>query len=158
MGTPQNTRWGLRSSGNTRLEPENAWDSFLFAAGVPEVSRGDSYLCAETMVMPHAETEIEEVTPEGHRLEAMLPQQQIPWRRGRPRKNKEVGGESQIPIESHARSAAEEFLMCTIRLKLVETISRGSGNRMRRTKALGSNIRAPSQQLEQEQLAIAELY
>jgi hypothetical protein len=41
---------------------------------------------------------VEEVTSEGHKLEATLPQQQIPWRRGRPRKNKEVGGEIQIPL------------------------------------------------------------
>jgi hypothetical protein len=94
MGTPQNARRGLRGSQSTRLEPQNAWDSFLFAAGVPEASKGDSYLHMETMVSPHAEAEVEEVTSEGHKLEATLPQQQIPWRRGRPRKNKEVGGET----------------------------------------------------------------
>jgi hypothetical protein len=48
--------------------------------------------------------------------------------------------------------------MRAIQLEPVKTISRGSGSRMRRTKALGSSVRAPSQQLEQTQLAIAELY
>jgi hypothetical protein len=144
MGTPQNARRGLRGSRSTRPEPQNAWDSFLFAAGVPEASKGDSDLCAEMMVSPHAEAEVEEVTSEGHRLEAMLPQQQIPWRRGRPRKNKEVRGESQILIESCARSAAEELLMRAIRLEPVETPSRGSGSRMRKTKASGSNVRGPN--------------
>jgi hypothetical protein len=157
MGTPQNSRWGLRGSRSARPEPQNAWDSFLFAAGVPEASKGDSYLRVEMMVSPRAEAEVEEVTPEGLRLEGTLPQQQIPWRRGRPRKNKEVG-ENQIPIESCARSVVEEFLMRAIRLEPVETTSRGSGSRMRRTEASGSNVREPSQQLEQAQLAIAELY
>jgi hypothetical protein len=101
--------------------------------GVPEASKGYFDLHAETMVSPHAEVEVEEVTSEGHKVEVMLPQQKIPWRRGRPRKNKEVGEENQILIESRARSAAEEFLMRVIRLEPVETISRGSRNRTRRT-------------------------
>jgi hypothetical protein len=158
MGTPQNSRWGLRGSRSTRLEPQNAWDSFLFAAGVPEASKGDSYLHVENIVSPHVEAEVEEVTSEGHKLEATLPQQQIPWRRGRPRKNKEVGGESQVPIESCARSAAEEFLMHAIWLEPVETTSRGSGSQTRREEASGSNVRGPNPQLEQAQLTIAELY
>jgi hypothetical protein len=107
MGTPQNTIWGLRGSQSARPEPQNAWDSFLFAVGVPEASKGDSYFHMEMMVLPHAEVEVEEVTSEGHKLEVMLPQQQIPWRRGRPIKNKEVGGGSQILIESCARSVCQ---------------------------------------------------
>jgi hypothetical protein len=47
MGTPQNTRWGMRSSRSARLEPQNAWDSFLLATGIPEASKGGSYLCVE---------------------------------------------------------------------------------------------------------------
>jgi hypothetical protein len=78
MGSPQNTRRGLRGSRSARLEPQNAWDSFLFAVGVPEASKGDSYLHVEMMVSPHAEAEVEEVMSEGHKLEVTLPQQQIP--------------------------------------------------------------------------------
>jgi hypothetical protein len=48
--------------------------------------------------------------------------------------------------------------MRAIRLEPVETTSRGSGSRMRRTDASGSNVREPTQQLEQAQLAIVELY
>jgi hypothetical protein len=65
MGTPQNARWGMQRRRSTRIEPQNAWDSFLFIAGIPEASKGDSNLSAETMVPPHVEVEVEEVTPGG---------------------------------------------------------------------------------------------
>jgi hypothetical protein len=74
MGTPQNTRQGLQGSRSARHETQNSWDSFLFATGVPEASKGDSYLHAEMMVSPYAEAEVEEVTSEGHKLEARLSQ------------------------------------------------------------------------------------
>jgi hypothetical protein len=75
MGTPQNSRWGLQGNRSARLEPQNIWDSFLFAVVVPEASKGDSYLCAKTMISPCVEAEVEKFTSEGNRLEAMLPQQ-----------------------------------------------------------------------------------
>jgi hypothetical protein len=67
--------------------------------GVPEASKGDSYLPTEKMVSPHEEVEVEEFTPKGLRLEGTLPQKKIPRRRGRPRKIKKVE-ENQNPIES----------------------------------------------------------
>jgi hypothetical protein len=48
--------------------------------------------------------------------------------------------------------------MRAIQLEPVENTSRGSGSRTRRTDASGSNVREPTQQLEQAQLAIVELY
>jgi hypothetical protein len=101
--------------------------------------------------------EVEEVVPEGRTLEDMPPQQQIPRKRGRPRKNKEAG-ETQIPSEPCARSTAEELLMRVIQLEPVEVTSRGSGSRTRRTDAMDTNVREPTQQLKQAQLAIVELY
>jgi hypothetical protein len=98
MGTPQNARRGLRGSRSAKREPQNDSNSFLFTVGVPEASKGDSDLCTEMMVSPHVKVEVEEVMSEGHRLEATLPQQQIPQRRGRPRKNKEVRGESKYRL------------------------------------------------------------
>jgi hypothetical protein len=76
------------------------------------------------MVSPHVEVEVEEVTLEGQTLEATPPQQQIPQRRGRPRKNKEAW-ENQIPIKSCARLIAEELHMRAIQLDPVETTSQG---------------------------------
>jgi hypothetical protein len=91
------------------------------------------------MVSPRAKAEVEEVTPEGLRLEGTFPQQQIPWRRRRYKKNKEVW-ENQISIESCARSGAEEFLMRAIWIEPVETTSQGRGSRTRREKASSSNV------------------
>jgi hypothetical protein len=144
MGTPQNISWGTRSRRSARLEPQSTWDSFLLATGIPEVSKGGFYLRAKMMISYHAKVEVEEVVPEGRMLEAMPPQQQIPWRRGRPRKNKEVG-ENQIPSESCARSTAKELLMRVIRLEPVEATSRGSGRITRRKDAIGSNVRELTQ-------------
>jgi hypothetical protein len=91
------------------------------------------------MVSPYGEAKVEEVTLGGRMLEAMPPQQQIPQRRGRPRKNKEAC-ENQILIESCARSVAEALLMHDIRLEPIENTSRGSGSGTRRTNASGSNV------------------
>jgi hypothetical protein len=100
---------------------------------------------------------VEEVVQEGKMLEALSPQQQIPWRRGRPRKNKEAG-EIQVPNKPRAKSVVEELLMRAIRLEPAEGTSRGSGSRTRRTDVMGTNVREPSQQLKQAQLVVAELY
>jgi hypothetical protein len=109
------------------------------------------------MISHHSEPGVEEVAQEGKTLEALSPQQQIPQRRGRPRKNKEAG-ETQVPNKPRAKSVVEELLMHVIRLEPVEGTSRGSGRRTRRTDVMGTNVREPSQQLKQAQLAVAELY
>jgi hypothetical protein len=157
MGSPQNTRRGLRGSQSARSEPQHAWDSFLLASSVSEISKGGPYLCSKMMSVPQAEVEVEKISSEGHMLEAMPSQKQTPRRRGRPRKNKEVGG-SHILTELSAHPTAEEFIMHATWLEPVGTTSRGSGSRMRRTGVSGSNVENPNQQLEQAQLSIAELY
>jgi hypothetical protein len=81
--------------------------------GIPKASQGDSDLRMEMMVSPYVEAEAKEFTLGGRTLEAMPPQQQIPQRRGRPRKNKEAC-ENQIPTEACARLVAEALLMCII--------------------------------------------
>jgi hypothetical protein len=78
MGSPQNARRGPRGSQSARLEPQHVWDSFLLAAGIPEVQKENYYLHAETIVSLRAETEVEETTSKGRGLESTLPQQQIP--------------------------------------------------------------------------------
>jgi hypothetical protein len=52
----------------------------------------------------------------------------------------------------------KELLMCTIRLEPVEGPSREACGRKRRIDVEGPNIRELSQQLNQAQLAITELY
>jgi hypothetical protein len=78
------------------------------------------------MSTPQAEVEVEKITSEGHMLEAIPSQKKTPWRRGRPKNNKEVGG-IHILTELSAHSAAEEFIMHSTRLEPIRTTSRGSG-------------------------------
>jgi hypothetical protein len=68
------------------------WDSFLLTISIPRDPKGDSPLPTGKVTSHHAEEE------EGKTLEALSPQQSIPRKRGRPRKNKETG-ESQAPSE-----------------------------------------------------------
>jgi hypothetical protein len=157
MGTPQNIRKGMRSSRSARPEPQSDWDCSYSQRASPRFQREDSHLRVEMMISHRAKAEVEEVVSEGRTLEDMPPQQQIPQRRGRPRKNKEAG-ETQVPSEPCARSVVEELLMHAIRLEPVEGTSQESGSRMRRTDAMGTNVRESTQQLKQAQLAIVELY
>jgi hypothetical protein len=133
------------------------WDSFFLTAGIPKDPKGDFPLPAERVISHRVEAGVEEAVQEGKMLEALSPQQKIPWRRGRPKKNKEAG-ETRVPSEPRARSAAEELLMRAIRLEPVEGTSRESWSRMRRTDVEGTDVRESSQQLKQVQLAITELY
>jgi hypothetical protein len=135
----------------------NNWDSFLLTAGIPKDPKGDFPLPVERVTSHRAEAETGRVAEEGKTLEALSPQQSIPQRRGRPRKNKEVG-ETQVPSEPRAKSVTEELLMRAIQLEPVEGPSRESWGRRRRTDTEGTDVREPSQQLKQAQLAIAELY
>jgi hypothetical protein len=135
----------------------NNWDSFLLTVGIPKDPKGDFPLPTERVTSHRAEAEAGRVAEEGKTLEALSPQQSIPQRRGRPRKNKEVG-ETQVPSEPRTKSVAEELLMHAIRLEPVEGTSQESWGRRRRTDTEGTDVHEPSQQLKQAQLAIAELY
>ena len=73
MGTPQNIRRGMGSSRSARLEPQSAWDSFLLAVRISEVSKGGSYLRPETMISHRVKAKVEEVVPKGRTLEDMPP-------------------------------------------------------------------------------------
>jgi hypothetical protein len=101
MGSPQNARQGLWGNRSTGSNPQHAWDSFLSTQGIPEVPKENYDLRKGDVVSLCVDTEVEENPSEGHRLENTLPPQKIPWRRGRPRKNKEVG-EHQNLVESCA--------------------------------------------------------
>jgi hypothetical protein len=107
--------------------------------GIPEVSKGGSYLRIEMMISHRTKVEVEEVVPKGRTLEYMPPQQQIPQRRGWIRKNKEVG-ETQIQSKLCARSVAEQLVMHVIHLEPVKVTIWGSDSRTRRTYAMDSNI------------------
>jgi len=109
------------------------------------------------MVSPCVGTEVEEVTSEGQMLETTPLRQKILRRRGRPRKNKEAR-ENQNQIESCTGLAVEELLIRSIDLEPIKNTSRGRGSRMRSMDASRSNVRDPTQQMEQAQISIVEIY
>jgi hypothetical protein len=91
-------------------------DFLLIISGIPKDLKGYLSLSTER-VMPHRVKDVvEETAQEGKMSEALYPQQKIPWRRSRPKKNKEAE-ETRVPSEPHARSAVEELLMRAIRLE-----------------------------------------
>jgi hypothetical protein len=90
-------------------------------------------------------------------VETLSPQQRIPQRRGRPRKNKEAV-ETKLSDEPRAQSITEKLLMRVIRLEPLEGTSRESRSRTRRMDASGSNDQETTQQLKQAKLSIAKLY
>jgi hypothetical protein len=76
----------------------NNWGSFLLPACISKDKKGDLFIPAERVTPCHAEAKAGRAAEEGRTLETLSPQQQIPQRRGRPRKNKEAGG-TQVPSE-----------------------------------------------------------
>jgi hypothetical protein len=119
MATSQSIRKGTWSSRIARSKPQNDWESFSPATGIPKDAKGVIPLPTETIRSNRAEPEAERLVQGGKTVEAPSPQQQIPRRRGRPRKNKEVE-EARVSEESRARSVAEELLMHAIRWSPLE--------------------------------------
>jgi hypothetical protein len=78
------------------------------------------------------------------------------WRRGRPRKDSSKGEENHLSVKMKVRPAPEGSAMPTAWSGMVGTTSGGNGRRQE--KAPGPPVESPTQQLEQANLAIAELY
>jgi hypothetical protein len=100
---------------------------------------------------------VEILAQEGKIVEAPSPQNQMPRRRGRPRKNKEAV-EDQFLEDSCARSVAEELFMHTIRLEPIGGLICERRRRTRKIDITGTNDQDPSQKLKQENLGITKLY
>jgi len=92
------------------------------------------------MMSYRAKAKVEEVAPERRTLEDMPPRQQIPRRRGRPRKNKEAE-ETQVPNKPHAKLVAKELLMHAIWLEPVEGTSQGTERGTKRIDVVVTNVR-----------------
>jgi hypothetical protein len=116
MVTSQSTRKGTRSSRTARSEPQRDWDSFSPAAGIPKDVKGTILLPTEKTRSNRGKYEMEGFTQEGKTVRAPSPQQQMPRRRGRPRKNQEIM-EARISEEPCIRLIAEELLRRAIRLE-----------------------------------------
>jgi hypothetical protein len=143
METSQNMNKGTHSGRITRLEPQSDWDSFSLRTGFPKGER-EIFPSPTGMTKSHLSgLGMEETTQEGRTVETLSPQQWIPQRRGRPRKNKEVV-ETKLSDESRAQSIVEKLLMRIVRLEPLD--------------ASGSNYQETTQQLKQAKLSIIELY
>jgi hypothetical protein len=77
----------MQSSRTVRFKPQRHWDAFSPATGIPKNVKGTIPLPVEETRSIHKKFETEGFTQEGNTAKALSPQQQIPWRRGRPRKN-----------------------------------------------------------------------
>jgi hypothetical protein len=126
MMTSQNKKKGTRSSKIAKLEPQSDWDSSSLAAGVPKDKNGVFPSPTGTTTSHHVELGVEGTMQEGRVEKAPFPQQHIPRRRGRPRKNKEVE-EIRISDESRARPITEQLVMRIVHLEPLEGTSRESG-------------------------------
>jgi hypothetical protein len=92
MATSQRIRKGMQNNRIARSKPQNDWDSFSPVAGIPKDVKGDIPLLAEKTRSNRTEPEAEGFAQEGKMIEASFPQQKIPRRRGRLRKNKDAMG------------------------------------------------------------------
>jgi hypothetical protein len=126
----------------------------MFSADIPRDPKGDPPLPTGETTSRSAEAGIEGAAGKGKTVEGSSPQQPVPRKRGRPRKNKEPG-EAQAPNEPRAQSVAEKLLMHVVRLEPVEGSSREICDRRRRSGTESMDVREPSQQLKQAQLAIS---
>jgi hypothetical protein len=118
----------------------NNWDSFILIVNIPRDPKGYSPLPMEKVTSHHTEVEIGRVAEEGKKLAAPSPQQSIPRKRGKPRKNKETG-EAQVLSKPREKSYAKDLLMRAILLEPVEGPSRETCYIRRRKDTEGTYIR-----------------
>jgi hypothetical protein len=88
METSQSVRKGVWSSRIARSKPQNDWESFSPATGIPKDVKGVIPLLPEKTRSNHAQPEMEGFSQEGKMIESLSPQQKMPHRSGTPRKNK----------------------------------------------------------------------
>jgi hypothetical protein len=126
-------------------------------ADIPKDVKGTILLPTEKTRSNRAESEVEGFAQEGKIVGAPSPQQKMPRRRGRPRKNQEIM-EARVAEEPCVRSVTEELLKCAIWIEPAGGSSREDRSRTRKEDIMGENEQEPSQQLKQSKLAITELY
>jgi hypothetical protein len=75
MVTSQSIRKGVRSSRISRSKPQNDWESFSPATGIPKDVKGVIPLPTEMIRSNHVEPEVERLAQGGKTVEAPSPQQ-----------------------------------------------------------------------------------
>jgi hypothetical protein len=125
-----------------RLSKE--WDSFLFLADIPRDLKGDPPLPTREATSRSVKVGIKGDVGKGKIVEGSSPQQPIPRKRGRPRKNKDLR-EPQAPHEPRAKSIAKKLLMHDVWIELIEGSSQEICDRRRRPSTESMDVRYPSQ-------------
>jgi hypothetical protein len=97
-----------------------------------------------TSVSP-VELGVEKGTSERATLRTMPSLEPKPWRRVRPRKNKEKMEEDHFLAKPSVCLSIEGPTMLTNWSELVGTTSRGGGRRKRREKSPGTSVKSPAQ-------------
>jgi hypothetical protein len=151
MGSPSSMGRGLRGSQSARSHPQRTWDSFLW------VSRGTT-IGPEVASSSRDELGVVADTSGRNTLEVAPSPGPKSRRRGRPKKKIWEGEGDRPKAEPKVRPACEESVMPTDRSQLVETADKGGKRGKGRSKSSGSSVGNSAQQLEQAQIAIAELY
>jgi hypothetical protein len=144
MEDSQSTGKGMWSDITARSEPQRDWDSFSPAATIPKDVEGTILSPTGKIRSSRETTEEDKFIQEGEMVRAPSSQQQLPQRRGRPSKNKEIM-KDRITKEPRARLIAEELLRCAIQLESAGKSSHKYGSRERRVDAAGENEEAPYQ-------------
>jgi hypothetical protein len=122
----------------------NNFDSFILIVWIPKDPKRYYHLLVEKGTSHRTKRELERATKEGKKLEALSSQQSIPRKRGRPRKDKEIG-EAQVSSDPCTNLVNEYLLMHAIWMEPVKGPSRETCGRRRRTNTEGTNIRELSQ-------------
>jgi hypothetical protein len=132
-------------------------DSFFLSSNIPRDPKGYPPLPTGEASSHSVKEKIEGVVEKGKTMEFSSPQQPMPQKRGRPRKNREPG-EAQDPKKPRAKLVFERLIMCVVWLEPFESSRREICDKQRRSGTESMDVHEPSQQLKQEKLSIVELY
>jgi len=142
---------GLRGSWSARSHPQRTWDSFMWA------SRGIAILLE---VVSASKDKLGVVTDTSGRnmLEIAPSPGPKPRRRGMPKKKTREGEGDRPKDELSGCPTLEESIILTNRSDLVGANDKGGRRRKGRVEAPSASIENFSQQIEQAQFSIVELY
>ena len=90
MEFSQSTGKGARSDRTARFEPQRDWISFAPATTIPIILEGSIFSPIEDTILRREKVETKKFIQKGKAARAFSSGQQLPQRRGRPRKNEEV--------------------------------------------------------------------
>lgn len=142
---------GLRGSRSARSHPQRTWDSFMWA------SRGTT-IFLEVVSASKDELGVVVDTSGRNMLETAPSPGPKLWRRGRPKKKTWEGEGDRPKDELSGCPTLEESIILTDHLELVGTNDKGGRRRKGRAEAPGASIENFTQQIEQAQFSIVELY